>query len=68
VIPTRRVANLLAALPIVEQVRRLRRLSPRGWRRAHFSGEVPKDLDENVEPFAGAPEITMADLLAAKLP
>ena len=37
-------------------------------RDAHLKGQVPAALNENAELFAGAPSMTMIDVLADKLP
>jgi len=37
-------------------------------RQAHVTGQVPTVLNDNVELFAGAPDIKMVDVLANKLP
>lgn len=37
-------------------------------RQAHVNGEIPKLLQENADLFAQAPDFTMLDVLAVKLP
>ncbi|MGH3823282.1 MAG: putative quinol monooxygenase [Pseudonocardiaceae bacterium] len=37
-------------------------------RQAHVNGQIPKLLQENADLFAQAPDFTMLDVLAVKLP